>query len=214
MMTRVLARRNIALVSAGKEPQRAASHASIRETRQQTTMVLLDSEAYSICSLAQHTAKVPGDVAELGVFRGGSARLICEYKGSRALHLFDTFAGLPKVSEVDSKFQAGGFASQLDQVRTFLEPYPDVHFHIGLFPKSAQGLDNLRFSFVHLDVDLYQSTLSGLEWFYPRLNRGAVLLSHDYVNAEGVRKAFTEFLADKPECVIELPGTHAAFVKL
>jgi hypothetical protein len=72
----------------------------------------------------------------------------------------------------------------------------------------------LSFSFVHLDVDLYQSTLSGLEWFYPRLNRGGVLISHDYTIAKGVRKAFDEFFIDKPECLIELSGSQVAFVKL
>ena len=52
------------------------------------------------------------------------------------------------------------------------------------------------FSFVHLDVDLYQSTKDGLAWFYPRLNRGGILISHDYSNADGVRKAFDEFFAE------------------
>jgi O-methyltransferase len=127
--------------------------------------------------------------------------------------LFDTFAGLPAASEWDTKFQKGGFASSLDQVRAYLDHFPGVHFHPGLFPQTAEGLEQLTFSFVHLDVDLYQSTVSGLQWFYPRLNPGGILISHDY-DAEGVRKAFDEFLSDKPECILELAGSQVAFVKV
>jgi hypothetical protein len=210
----MLAEHNLAVVAADNDPYRSAAYDLIRRTRQETSLVLRDPEAYAIYSTARHTAKLPGDIAEVGVYRGGSARLISEVKGSRALHLFDTFAGLPKQGEVDSKFRAGGFASSLDEVRKYLEPFPNVHFHQGLFPDSAQGLESLAFSFVHLDVDLYQSTVSGLEWFYPRLNRGAVLISHDYSDAEGVRRAFDEFFSKRPESLIELAGSQVAFVKL
>src|SRR5689334_9943153 len=48
-------------------------------------------EGYMIYSAVQRTSKVPGDVAEVGVFRGQSARIICEAKGEKVLHLFDTF---------------------------------------------------------------------------------------------------------------------------
>jgi O-methyltransferase len=175
----------------------------IRQTRIETSMLLLDSEAWSICTQVRRTAKVPGDIAEVGVYKGGSARLICEEKGERALHLFDTFEGLPDTSERDSRFQKGGFTSTIDQAQTYLKRFPGVYFHKGLFPDTSRGLEHLTFSFVHLDVDLYQSTLSGLEWFYPRMNRGAILISHDYADTEAVRKAFEEFFADKPECLIE-----------
>src|SRR2546430_11261444 len=51
----------------------------------------------------------------------------------------------------------------------------------------------------HIDVDLYTSTLACLEFFYPRLVPGGILLSHDYSLLTGVKAAFTEFLAGKPE---------------
>ena len=74
------------------------------------------------------------------------------------------------------------------------------------------GLDK-KFSFVHLDVDIYTSTLEALKFFYPRINRGGAILSHDYPGAVGVKKAFDEFFEDKPEIVIELPtGTGQALV--
>jgi O-methyltransferase len=215
VLTKILAQRHMAIIPAGDEAFRLPAYQLIRETRQQTSMVLLDPEAYSIYATALRTAKVPGDIAEVGVYRGGSARLICEVKGDRALHLFDTFAGLPDIDPEDAAvFQKGGFASSLAEVEGYLRGFSNVHFHPGLFPDTARGLEHLRFSFVHLDVDLYRSTISALEWFYPRLHSGAVLISHDYVNAEGVRKAFDKFFADKPECLLELAGSQVAFVKV
>ncbi|HVP00727.1 MAG TPA: TylF/MycF/NovP-related O-methyltransferase [Bryobacteraceae bacterium] len=212
-LNRILLRRNLVISPSENVPARAAARDLIANTRRETAMVLIDAEAYNIYSAAERSLKVPGDIAEVGVFRGGSARLMCAVKGNRSLHLFDTFSGLPEAGEYDSKFRKGGFAASLEDVQKYLATFPDVYFHKGLFPDTASGLENIRFSFVHLDVDLYQSTLASLEWFYPRLNRGAMLISHDY-DAEGVRRAFDEFFVEKPEFVIELSTTQAAFVKV
>jgi O-methyltransferase len=67
---------------------------------------------------------------------------------------------------------------------------------------------------VHLDADLYESTMAGLEFFYPRMPPGAILICHDYLSSEGVNAAFGEFFADKPEPVIELTGYQCLVVKV
>ena len=51
--------------------------------------------------------------------------------------------------------------ASLEQVRALLSPYPEVHFHPGLFPGSAEAVADRRFSFVHLDLDLGESTADG-----------------------------------------------------
>src|ERR1035437_2891958 len=53
-------------------------------------------EQYNLFRLAAQAVTLGGDIAEVGVFRGGSAKLICEVKGSARLHLFDTFEGMPE----------------------------------------------------------------------------------------------------------------------
>jgi len=83
-----------------------------------------------------------------------------------------------------------------------------------LFPDSAAGLGHLRFSLVHLDVDLYESTRRSLEFLYPRLSPGGILLSHDYSSEPGVRMAFDSFFAEKPETIIELPTSQCIVVRL
>ncbi len=146
------------------------------------------------------THEVPGAVAELGVWKGGSAFLLASYRGAKDLHLFDTFSGMPATTEWDQLKQGDFGDTSLEHVEALLSAFPNIHFHVGLFPDTAKGLEDLRFSFVHLDGDLYDSTKSGLAWFYPRMNPGGIILMDDVGrdDCQGVRKALLEFYeADK-----------------
>lgn len=178
------------------------------------------SEACQIHMAVTRTAKVPGDLAEVGVYRGGSAKLICEAKGDRTLHLFDTFGGLPATGELDwdaytdTPYVPGQFAASRADVERVLAGYPNVHIHQGVFPATAAPVADRRFSFVHLDVDTFESTAACIEFFYPRMSPGGVIISHDYANAAGVRRAFDDFFAERPEPVLELSGTQCLVVKL
>jgi hypothetical protein len=67
----------------------------IMEIKTETEMLLSDWEAFQIFRAVKQTSKINGDIAEVGVYRGGSSKLICEAKGNKRLHLFDTFEGLP-----------------------------------------------------------------------------------------------------------------------
>ena len=64
----------------------------IRTTRNQRKWLLTSNEAFLLHSLTCAQRKLPGAIAEVGVFEGGSARMICESKGDVPLHLFDTFS--------------------------------------------------------------------------------------------------------------------------
>ena len=135
-------------------------------------------------------------------------------EGKKQIHTFDTFEGLPPLEAFDDqRFYAGQFATPVEAVRAYLAPYPNVHIYQGLFPNTAAPITGKIFSFVHLDVDIHPSTLAGLQFFYPRMSKGGVIVSHDYSNAKGVRRAFNEFFADKPEAVISLPGSQCLVVK-
>ncbi len=188
--------------------------------RLQKQKVIIQSvnEAYNLWQLCPQTARVAGDVAEVGVYLGGTARLLSEVKGDRKLYLFDTFGGMPAVKEGVDKVHAGTFAeSRLGDVQALMADQKQVHFCPGFFPQTTSLLpsENERFSFVHLDVDIYQSTLDGLKYFYPRLSTGGMIVSHDYryLQCPGVRQAYKEFFVDKPEPIIELWDTQCLVVK-
>lgn len=187
----------------------------IKQVRRERRSLLTSFEAFLVYSLARAQSKQPGVMAEVGVYEGGSARLICDIKGDVPLHLFDTFEGLPKGSEADGKVhQENWYACSVESVQEYLKQFPAVYFHKGLFPASATEVPDQKYSFVHFDVDLYDSTRGCLEYFYSRMSVGGVMLSHDYSILAGVRQAFDEFLADRPEELIELPSTQCMVIKL
>ena len=171
------------------------------------------SELFLIFSLAKAQAAAKGDFAEVGVYRGLSAEVLCRAKGDKTLWLFDTFEGLPDVGSSDPLFTKGTYKSSLPAVRKRLEPWQGVQLIQGFFPQSSDPVRERRFTFVHLDVDLYESTRASLEFFYPRMEQGGFLLSHDYGQALGVKRAFDEFFADKSEKIIELPMSQCMVIK-
>jgi O-methyltransferase len=209
---RAISKAQIFLLGRHKDPQIVRL---VRQVRRQRRCLLTAYECFTVYSLARAYSRVPGELAEVGCFQGASTRLICEAKGEKTLHVFDTFSGLPKSTSPDRWIHdENQYACSLESVQTYLKDYPNVRFYKGLFPQTAGPITDRTFSFVHCDVDLYESTLGCLQFFYPRLRPGGVLLSHDYSVLAGVKAAFAEFLADKPEAPIELPSTQCMIVKL
>lgn len=187
----------------------------VYKLKSQTSMLQCDHEAYQIYVTVKGLKKIKGDLAEVGVCEGGTAKIMCEAKEDKPLHLFDTFEGIPGVDDVDkSHFYQGQFASSLGRVKEFLKGYKQVYFYKGVFPGTAKGVRDKSFSFVHLDVDIYSSTLDCLQFFYPRMSSGGIIISHDYHKASGVRKAFDEFFKNKREPIIELLGDQCLVEKL
>lgn len=145
----------------------------IKRIKNETEMLLSDQEAYLIYITVKKTKKIEGDVAEVGVYKGGSAKLIREAT-KKPLHLFDTFEGLPDLCAKDNpkQFQKGNYSASLESVKSYLNNYLNINFYEGLFPATAELVKNKKFSFVHLDVDIYESTLNCLKFFYPRMSGG------------------------------------------
>lgn len=155
--------------------------------------------------------KAAGDFAEVGVYKGGSARILVETKGDRNLYLFDTFEGIPCDDDI---FYKGQYKADFEYVKAYLN-FPKTYFYKGLFPESAEPIINKTFAFVYLDVDVYKSTLESLKFFYPRMSTGGCIMTHDYSYGRdaGVTKAFDEFFADKPETIIQLVPNQALIIR-
>jgi hypothetical protein len=156
-------------------------------------------------------------MAEVGVYRGASAKLICSAKGPRTFWGFDTFAGLKDVSSEDKHwgmtyFKSGQFAASQQEVADYLAGFNDVRLVTGFFPESAGDAAARSFSFVHLDVDTYGSTLASLRFFWPRMVAGGIVITHDS-HAQGVAKAIAEFTAETGARSFMTTCSQLAFVK-
>lgn len=155
----------------------------------------------NLCAAAWATRELPGRMAELGVFKGGSALVLSGTIPDKTLHLFDTFTGLPfsegaKHNPTGHDLSQGRFACPENFVRELLDGR-NVVFHTGTFPYTAQGLEDLRFAFVHVDCDLYASAAAAIDWFWPRLAGGGILFFDDYgCDFTGVTDAVHERFRD------------------
>ena len=92
--------------------------------------MLFINEAYQLFMAVKSVNKIKGDIAEVGVYQGGSAKLICEARGDKPVHLFDTFTGIPEIEEIDAQsFFLGQYAASLEDVKIYLQQYKNVFFH-------------------------------------------------------------------------------------
>lgn len=146
---------------------------------------------------------IKGAVAELGVFRGDTAKYINHIFKESEFFLLDTFEGFDErdcKAENQSSFSKANnndfSLTSLDLVKSKMPYVEKCHFLKGYFPETAVGIpQNTQFKFVNLDVDLYQPILSGLEFFYPRLSGGGVILIDDYFHPyyTGVKMAVDQW---------------------
>jgi ADP-heptose:LPS heptosyltransferase len=126
---------------------------------------------------ARRAARLPeGDFAELGVFRGGSARLIARFAGGRPLHLFDTWEGMPEDDAAPGGHAKGNFAADEAEARATVA-HPAAVFHRGVFPATAPP--GGRYAFVHVDGDIEQTTKAAVAYFAPRMVPGGVIVWDD-----------------------------------
>ncbi len=161
---------------------------------------------------------IRGDFVECGVWKGGSAGvmgLVIKARGEqRVLHLFDSFEGLPEPTIKDgvqaAEYSGGRAAGALQsvnkcragtqEVRDFLIGCLGLNnrllvFHEGWFqdsvPNAAPTLGAI--SVLRLDGDWYESTRICLEFLYPLLSLGGVIILDDFYCWQGCAKATEEF---------------------
>lgn len=154
---------------------------------------------FPIFQFAQRANLLNGDFAQVGIYRGGSAQLIASVKDpNKTFYLFDTFEGLPNPDEGVDYYKKGRFAdTSEEEVRERLRGFCGIEITKGVFPKSAQiQHQNSSYAFVYLDVDIYQSNLDSLSFFYPRMVPGGMIVIDDYgwTNTPGIAKSVHDFI--------------------
>lgn len=154
--------------------------------------------------LCRRLENIGGAAAELGVYRGFFARCINQLMPRRKLYLFDSFAGFDPQAQPSEAFQAAHRNTQVEKVLSIMPHRENITVKAGFFPQSLEGLEE-HFCFVSVDVDFYQTTLDGLRYFWPRLERGGYLMLHDWgsLKLPGVRQALLDY---EKELGCEIPA--------
>ncbi len=172
--------------------------------------------------MASKLATVPGDFAEFGVAGGVSflafARCIrvmergFDKKERRKLFGFDSFEGLPELSDLDKsahvtdrEMRQGGFATPkwFQPLRDFVADDPSCELVQGWFDKSVPVFladrPHLSFAMVHIDCDLYESTKTVLEQTWERVVPGGIVLFDELFHKDypGEARAYRDFFQDR-----------------
>ncbi len=176
---------------------------------------------YTLFCLARQASNLPGHVAEAGVYRGGTAKLIAlaleERAPDKEIHLFDTFAGIPAGDSRSDPFVFEGELgdTSVETVRAFMGQRANCRIHQGLFRDTLGEVSDRVFCFVHVDPDIYEAVLQCCEFFYPRTVPGGMLLFDDYgYNVPGVRRAVNEFFEKRREAPVYLASGQCLVIKI
>lgn len=153
--------------------------------------------------------KVPGDLIETGVWRGGSTifmRACLKAHGvtDRRVWVADSFEGLPKPnSELypadlgDEHYTVKELAISLEQVKSHFQKFDllddQVCFLKGWFRDTLPTAPIKSLAILRLDGDLYESTMDAMNNLYPKLGTGGFLIVDDYGAIPACKKAIDDF---------------------
>lgn len=123
-----------------------------------------------------------GDFFEFGVFRGGSLELLANLHPERSIIGIDSFCGLPAPGEYDTHDKGDFSEVDFGAIKGYFSTmHRNVTLLRGFSPKVFDKIHKFKMtSFVHVDVDLYNSVYHACDFFYPRLVDGGVMLFDDY----------------------------------
>jgi O-methyltransferase len=163
---------------------------------------LLDNmRAYELWALALQARNVPGDVLEVGTWRGGSIALMgAAMQGTqKAIYAADTFSGVVKAGAEDTYYRGGEHSDacrdDVEAAFAAVEVSTGVILE-GVFPDETGSAVAGALSMVHIDVDVYRSARDITEFALPRLSRGGFIVFDDYgfYGCEGVTQYGNELL--------------------
>jgi|TARA_B110000858_G_C17808821_1_gene479645 O-methyltransferase len=172
----------------------------------------------SLIQVVEHILKKNevNDFVECGCWRGHSSfiisSLIKKNKKKINFYIFDSFEdGLSESNINDGSFfyrdeatkkrisKRDFYSSESFVSEEVLSEFNFVNIYPGWIPEKFNQVKDKNFSFVHIDVDLYDPTMDSLKFFYPRLQEGGAILCDDYNVAHypGAKKAWDEFFLNK-----------------
>jgi hypothetical protein len=177
---------------------------------------------------------INGDVVECGVWKGGNILGVMEYlhhyKIDKKIWLFDTFEGMtdPEENDIDlNNNHASNMLhipivlaySPIDEVKENLSRSnfnkENLIFVIGDVSETLINKNNIpeKISLLRLDTDWYKSTKDELNYLYPKLENGGVLIVDDYGHWRGSKQAVDEYFYNKNILIEKIDYTGIKIIK-
>ena len=180
--------------------------------------------AYELWDLVAQSSKLTGALIEIGVWRGGTGALIAKKASlcgiSDPVYLCDTFEGVVKASEKDDIYVGGEHSDASEEiVKKLIKKLALSNTHImkGIFPdETAEKIPDQKFRFCHVDVDVYISARDIVDWVWPRLVIGGILVFDDYgfPTTSGIRHYVNERKGEKDRVSLYNLNGHSVWIKI
>lgn len=155
----------------------------------------------NLMALVRSVESVPGDIIECGSYRGGTAMAMA-LATTKQVYAFDTFAGMPAVTDKDQHKQGDFGDVNFDEIAAATKPFANLSLVKGEFATTfpqflASKPTGYTISALFLDCDLYKSYKLALETFWHRVIPGGICILEDYgvTDCQGATKAIEEFFA-------------------
>lgn len=166
--------------------------------------------------LFKMSRNVAGEIVECGVFKGASLvrfamfRKLFESAFEKKIIGFDSFAEFPQTNfEEDKKLrdhivkEAGEQSISTEQLMEVLKNKGcenSVELIVGditvTIPEYIKNNPEIRISLLNLDTDIYEPSVTILENFYPKLEKGGILILDDYNVFPGETKAVDDYFKE------------------
>ena len=181
---------------------------------------------YALWRYAGQTAALPGDILEVGVWRGGSGAVLTAALrhfgiSDKIVYLADTFSGVVKAGPRDDYYKGGEHAdASADTVRELfaLLKLDGYRLLCGVFPDETAPLipAAAAFCLCHVDVDVYQSAGDVVDWTWSRMPCGGIVVYDDYgfYGCEGVTALGNEEFARADRIVTHNLNGQCVSVKI
>ena len=171
----------------------------------------------------QETRDVPGDLVELGVFKGHTTLFVAEYVDfqdwPKTWHLYDTFDGIP-ADQVDPGWEK---ANQETYVGTFSKAevaasfahVPNIRVIKGRVPEILSQDCPDRISFLHVDLNNATAEIQALDALFERVSPGGIIVFDDFgwATARAQHDAEKAWFAARGLRILPLPTGQGLFVK-
>ena len=169
---------------------------------------------YELFKMAQN---IPGAIVECGVFKGISLVRFATFRSllgnnfSKKIIGFDVFGKFPETDFRDDKEFRQHFIDTAGEEGIGEQQLMDVLIHKGIaksvemvegditktIPEYVASNPELSISLLNLDTDIYEPSVTVLEFFYPRIVKGGILILDDYGTFPGETKAVDDYFKEK-----------------
>jgi O-methyltransferase len=178
---------------------------------------------YELWHLLGQTAGLEGDILEVGTWRGGTGGLLARRAANLSfpstVHLCDTFSGVVKTGVEDRSYSGGEHSDTsvpvVDDLMKRLG-VDNVAILQGIFPDdTGASLADTAFRFCHIDVDVYRSGKGVLDWVWPRLAVGGIVVFDDFgfPSTRGIAQLVHEEETRSDLVCVQNVNGHAVFIK-